>query len=93
MAVRIDDLNVQRMASFKNRLRMDKRFLHEFYVNPIAVLDKEMGIHIDPNSRIGRELVAKLKRKGEDDWVPQDFTCWIVGWGKKCIVVSEPESV
>jgi hypothetical protein len=88
VAIRIDDLNTQRMMTFKNRLNTDKRFLHEFYENPIAVLDKELAIHIDPRSRMARELLDKVKKKEENEWIPgPDAGCAILSYKGGCLVV------
>jgi hypothetical protein len=93
MAIRIDDLNKQRLMTFKSRLRTDRRFLHEFYENPIAVLDRELSIHIDPRSRIAKELLEKIKKKGENDWIPppNEAGCAILSYGKGCLVVAWAE--
>jgi hypothetical protein len=93
-AVNIDDVTSQRIMGFKNRLRTDRLFLHEFYSNPIAVLDRELGIRIDPRSRIATELLATLRKKGESGLVPppEEFNCYVISWGKSCIVVAQPEA-
>ena len=92
--IRVDDLSAQRIMGFKKKLRADKNFLREFYTNPIAVLDREVGIRIDPGSRIANELMATLRKKGEGGLIPppEEFNCYILTWGKTCIVVAQPEA-
>jgi hypothetical protein len=91
MSVRITErLDERRVRVFKDRLRSDRGFLQEFREDPIRVLDRELGIVVDPRSRFADELLKRVKEKREDDWMipPAEATCVVVSAGSVCIVVA-----
>jgi hypothetical protein len=87
-------LDLNRLENFSKRLRTDREFLNNFKANPINEL-KNLGIHINAESEIGRQLQQKARSLGEKVGEQQAPVvrgrCLIIGDGTCIIIHQDPD--
>ena len=87
------NLDLNRLQNFADRLKTDRELLNNFKANPINELEN-LGIHVNAESEIGRQLQEKARSLGEPapQQAPQQagHRCLIIGDGTCLIIHFDP---
>ena len=83
------NLDLNRLQNFSDRLKTDRELLNNFKANPIRELEN-LGIHVNAQSEIGRQLQEKARSLGEPAPQQAGHRCLIIGDGTCLIIHFDP---